>query len=104
MAGVSTPLCFGDKLARPRPAHTSDARPRCASPQHALCAFGDVAGHIGPRMAKAGWMQAELVLENILAVINALSLTYTPNVFLDGAIKRTLDKTYSVVYANDADG
>lgn len=49
-------------------------------------------------------MQAELVLENILAVINALSLTYTPNVFLDGAIKRTLDKTHSVVYANDADG
>lgn len=71
-----------------------------------IFAFGDVADHAGPRMARAGWMQADVVLDNILAMISgwAPSRNYTPNVFVEGAIKLTLGKTHNVVYATDADG
>ncbi|RYP81240.1 hypothetical protein DL769_002070 [Monosporascus sp. CRB-8-3] len=80
---------------------TTDA-PRPDTP---IFAFGDVADHCGPRMARAGWMQAGVVLDNILAMIcgQTPSRTYTPNVFLEGAIKLTLGKTHNVVYATDAD-
>ena len=57
-------------------------------------------------MARAGWMQAPVVLDNILAMIRGEkpSRTYTPDVFIEGAIKLTLGKTHSVAYAVDADG
>ena len=57
-------------------------------------------------MARAGWMQAPVVLDNILAMIRGEkpSRNYTPDVFIEGAIKLTLGKTHSVVYAMDANG
>ncbi|RYO88690.1 hypothetical protein DL766_004430 [Monosporascus sp. MC13-8B] len=75
-------------------------------PDTRIFAFGDVADHCGPRMARAGWLQGGVVLDNILAMIRGQtpSRTYTPNVFLEGAIKLTLGKTHNVVYATDADG
>ncbi|KAH8194135.1 hypothetical protein TruAng_011694 [Truncatella angustata] len=71
-----------------------------------IFAFGDVADHVGPRMARAGWMQSGLVLENILSMIQGQKpqRTYKPNYFLEGAIKLTLGKTHNVIYANEADG
>ncbi|OGM48091.1 hypothetical protein ABOM_002890 [Aspergillus bombycis] len=71
-----------------------------------MFAFGDVADHGGPHMARAGWMQAGVVLDNILAMINGQtpSRLYTPNLFIEGAIKLTLGKTHNVVYATEADG
>ncbi|KAK2882505.1 hypothetical protein FQN49_000271 [Arthroderma sp. PD_2] len=71
-----------------------------------IFALGDVADHPGPRMARAGWMQASVVVDNILAIIRREkpSQRYTPNVFLEGAIKLTLGKTHNVVYAMSADG
>ncbi|KAE8385094.1 hypothetical protein BDV23DRAFT_25484 [Aspergillus alliaceus] len=71
-----------------------------------IFAFGDVAEHGGPHMARAGWLQSEVVLDNILAMIHGQtpSRTYTPNVFLEGAIKLTLGKKHNVVYAMEADG
>ncbi|KND89837.1 Apoptosis-inducing factor 2 [Tolypocladium ophioglossoides CBS 100239] len=77
-----------------------------SSPDTPIFAFGDVADHGGPRMARAGWMQAGVALDNILAMIRGLkpSRKYEPNVFVEGAIKLTLGKTHNVVYAMDADG
>ncbi|KAI1077857.1 hypothetical protein F5B20DRAFT_550578 [Whalleya microplaca] len=75
-------------------------------PDTPIFAFGDVAEHGGPRMARAGWLQSEVVLDNILAMIGGHTpwRRYTPNVFIEGAIKLTLGKTHNVVYAIDADG
>lgn len=71
-----------------------------------IFAFGDVADHGGPRMARAGWMQSGVVLDNILAMTRGQppSRLYEPNVFIEGAIKLTLGKTHNVVYAMEADG
>ncbi|EEP81637.1 predicted protein [Uncinocarpus reesii 1704] len=71
-----------------------------------IFSFGDVADHGGPRMARAGWMQSQVVLDNILAKIHGQTPTrkYTPNVFLEGAIKLTLGKTHTVIYAMEDDG
>ncbi|CAI7621925.1 unnamed protein product [Penicillium manginii] len=71
-----------------------------------MFAFGDVADHPGPRMARAGLMQSEVVLDNILAKINGqpANRTYTPNWFVEGAIKLTLGKKHEVTYAMDNDG
>jgi len=68
-----------------------------------IFAFGDVAEHGGPRMARMGWVQANVVLDNILAMINGQtpSQTYKPNVFLESAIKLTLSKKHNVVYGMD---
>jgi apoptosis-inducing factor 2 len=51
-------------------------------------------------------MQASVVLDNILALIGGGQpwRTYTPDAFLEGAIKLTLGWTRNVVYAMDADG
>jgi len=57
-------------------------------------------------MARAGFFQADIVTENILALIQGRrpSKTYTPQSFFEGAIKLTLGKTHYVVYAmEDAD-
>ncbi|KAM5440978.1 hypothetical protein MferCBS31731_004117 [Microsporum ferrugineum] len=71
-----------------------------------IFALGDVAEHNGPRMARAGWMQASVVVDNILAIIRGEkpSQTYTPQLFLEGAIKLTLGKRHNVVYAMNGDG
>ncbi|KZV91870.1 FAD/NAD(P)-binding domain-containing protein [Exidia glandulosa HHB12029] len=71
-----------------------------------IFALGDVAEHGGPRMARAGWMQSNVVLDNILSMIrgSAPTHTYTPHVFIEGAIKLTLGKTHNVVYAMESDG
>lgn len=76
------------------------------NPDTRIFAFGDVADHCGPYMARAGWMQSGVVLDNILAMIRGEvpSRTYKPNTFLEGAIKLTLGKTHTVVYAMEADG
>ena len=57
-------------------------------------------------MARAGWRQAEVVLDNILAKIHGQTLTreYEPNLFVEGAIKLTLGKKHQVTYAMDNDG
>lgn len=66
-------------------------------------ALGDVAEHGGPRMARAGWMQAEVVADNILAVIRGQEppAIYKPSMFIEGSIKLTLGKTHTVIYAMD---
>ncbi|UPL04337.1 hypothetical protein LCI18_015271 [Fusarium solani-melongenae] len=71
-----------------------------------IFALGDVADHGGPHMARAGWMQSRVILENILAMIRGEkpTKTYKPNMFIEGAIKLTLGKTKNVVYAMENDG
>lgn len=62
-----------------------------------IFALGDVAETGGPKMARAGMMQAEIVRGNILALINEKYLVeYTP-LALEGALKLSLGKvrTYS---------
>ncbi|KAJ4347479.1 hypothetical protein N0V95_005400 [Ascochyta clinopodiicola] len=70
-----------------------------------IFALGDVADHGGPRMARAGWLQAGVVLDNILAMINGQqpSRIYKPDVFIEGAIKLTLGKSHTVMYGMDGD-
>lgn len=57
-------------------------------------------------MARAGLMQSGVVLDNILAKINGQvpSQKYTPNWFVEGAIKLTLGKSHEVTYSMDNDG
>lgn len=57
-------------------------------------------------MARAGWRQSEVVLDNIMANIRGQKSThkYVPNVFVEGAIKLTLGKKHQVTYATDNDG
>jgi apoptosis-inducing factor 2 len=76
------------------------------SPDTRTFAFGDVADHGGPYMARAGWRQSGVVLDNILGLIHGQgpSRTYKPDVFVEGAIKLTLGKTHNVVYSMEADG
>jgi NADH dehydrogenase FAD-containing subunit len=76
------------------------------SPETRTFAFGDVADHGGPYMARAGWMQSRVVVDNILSMISGQgpSRAYKPDVFVEGAIKLTLGKTHNVVYSMDADG
>jgi NADH dehydrogenase FAD-containing subunit len=71
-----------------------------------IFAFSDVADHGGPRMARAGWLQAGIVADNIIAMIKGRkpSRTYKPNAFIEGAIKLTLGKSHTVMYSMDADG
>ncbi|KAI8717334.1 Pyr-redox-2 domain-containing protein [Fusarium sp. LHS14.1] len=71
-----------------------------------IFAFGDVADHGGPHMARAGWMQSRVVLDNILAMIQGgePTRTYKPQMFIEGAIKLTLGKEKNVIYAMENDG
>lgn len=57
-------------------------------------------------MARAGWMQAGVVLDNILSMIGgqAPRRIYQPDEFIEGAIKLTLGKTHSVIYSIDGNG
>lgn len=71
-----------------------------------IFAFGDVAEHGGPRMARAGWMQSRTVLNNILALTRGAIPTdvYKTQPFIEGAIKLTLGKTHYAVYSTESDG
>ncbi|KAL2869639.1 NAD(P)/FAD-dependent oxidoreductase [Aspergillus lucknowensis] len=66
-------------------------------------ALGDVAAHPGPLMARAGVVQSEIVVQNILSLINGqpAKKIYKPNWFIEGAIKLTLGKTHYAIYARD---
>ena len=59
-----------------------------------IFALGDVAATGGPKMARAAFFQAEVVIENIQNLIKGRSSlsVYRPNVELEGAIKLTLGK------------
>ncbi len=56
-------------------------------------AFGDVAATGGPKMARGGYFQAEVVAQNVMEAINGRPATteYTPSV-IESAIKLTLGK------------
>ncbi|KAF1993360.1 FAD/NAD(P)-binding domain-containing protein [Amniculicola lignicola CBS 123094] len=71
-----------------------------------IFALGDVADHGGPCMARAGWLQASVVLDNVLAMIHGRqpSRIYKPNLFIEGAIKLTLGKSHTVMYGMDEKG
>lgn len=57
-----------------------------------IFALGDVAETGGPKMARAGMMQAEIVGGNIVALIKGKKLAeYTP-LALEGALKLSLGK------------
>ena len=59
-----------------------------------IFAIGDVADTGGPKMARAGMVQAEVVQRNIQRLIHGASDSlevYTPN-FLEGALKLSLGK------------
>jgi hypothetical protein len=81
-----------------------DLPPPTLNPSERIFALGDVAAHPGPVMARAGFMQAETVVQNILGLINGRPATkiYKPNWFIEGAIKLTLGKTHNVVYSRAA--
>ncbi|OJJ07398.1 hypothetical protein ASPVEDRAFT_142636 [Aspergillus versicolor CBS 583.65] len=71
-----------------------------------IFAFGDVAAHPGPLMARAGFIQSETVAVNILSLVKGqeAKAVYTPNMFVEGSIKLTLGKKRSVIYSSDVDG
>lgn len=57
-------------------------------------------------MARAGWMQAELVLKNILAMIHGQTPKheYIPDLSFEGAVKMTLGRNHRVIWARERDG
>lgn len=63
-------------------------------------ALGDVAETEGPKMARAAWYQAEVVRQNILALIKGQkpSTTYVPNMEVEGGLKLTLGKVRTICY------
>ena len=65
-----------------------------------IFAIGDVAETGGPRMARAGFYQANIVADNVLASINgrdsAQLKIYKPDVGIEAAIKLTLGKVRSI--------
>ncbi|KAK2757239.1 Apoptosis-inducing factor 2 [Arachnomyces sp. PD_36] len=71
-----------------------------------IFALGDVAEHGGPKMARAGYFQAGIVLENILSMIKDRqpSTVYTPRFEFEGAIKLTLGKTRWVMHSMGSNG
>lgn len=71
-----------------------------------IFALGDVAEHGGPQMARAGIMQADVVVDNIMNVISGRPClrTYKPKTFFESAIKLTLGKSHRVIFAMDDDG
>ncbi|CAK7207674.1 hypothetical protein SEUCBS139899_010485 [Sporothrix eucalyptigena] len=62
-------------------------------------AFGDVAATGGPKMARAGWFQSDVIVDNIVATIQgkAASHKYVPSV-VEPSLKLTLGKDASVMY------
>ncbi|KAJ5607471.1 Fe-regulated protein [Penicillium hordei] len=67
-------------------------------------ALGDVAETEGPKMGRTAMAQAELVCENILALIKGTKLRpYKPKA-IDGMLKLTLGPEHSVIYVKDGKG
>ncbi|CAK7266640.1 hypothetical protein SEPCBS57363_002192 [Sporothrix epigloea] len=64
-------------------------------------AFGDVAATGGPKMARAGFFQANVIVDNILASIKGKPATYryVPSV-VEPSLKLTLGKDATVVYVD----
>ncbi|KAF2876450.1 hypothetical protein BDV95DRAFT_590566 [Massariosphaeria phaeospora] len=60
-----------------------------------IFAFGDVAETGGPKMARAAFIQSEVVLQNILAMIKGQKSLkqYKPYALFEGSIKLTLGKS-----------
>ncbi|KAL3443120.1 hypothetical protein BJX65DRAFT_320945 [Aspergillus insuetus] len=85
-------------ILNPDTALHPNATPPNLNSSERIFALGDVAAHPGPLMARAGFMQAEIVLQNILSLIigQPAKKIYKPNWFIEGAIKLTLGKTDSV--------
>lgn len=74
---------------------------RLATRRFPIFAFGNVADRPGPRTAHVGWIQAEVVLKNILATIHKhrTVIRIRPHEFVEGSIKLTFGKTHQVFYA-----
>jgi hypothetical protein len=55
-------------------------------------------------MGRAGFMQAETVIQNILSLINGRPSTkiYKPNWFIEGSTKLTLGKAHHATYSRIA--
>lgn len=71
-----------------------------------IYAFGDVAATGGPKMARAGYFQANVIADNITETINGKPARhrYVPNV-IEPSLKLTLGKDATVVYMDlDAEG
>ncbi|KAJ5292226.1 hypothetical protein N7478_001477 [Penicillium angulare] len=68
-------------------------------------ALGDVAETHGPKMARAGYFQAEIVSENILNMIrgNAPNKLYRPMMEVEGAIRLSLGKNAWVLHVPGSD-
>ncbi|OAA63687.1 FAD-dependent pyridine nucleotide-disulfide oxidoreductase [Niveomyces insectorum RCEF 264] len=77
--------------------HVFDDKTKANLPN--VFAFGDVAETGGAKMARASFMQAEVVVANVLATIAGRPLTahYVPDA-IEGSIKLTLGKDHSVIY------
>ncbi|KAI0005256.1 hypothetical protein F4779DRAFT_630147 [Xylariaceae sp. FL0662B] len=71
-----------------------------------IFALGDVAETASPQMARSAWFQAEVVHENIIALIRGRkpARTYVPNPELEGALKLTVGKSDWLLYTQSNDG
>jgi len=59
--------------------------------------LGDVAETGGPKMARAGFVQAGIVQRNILALINRAPLKDYNPISIEGLLKLSLGKVYSKI-------
>ncbi|KAI0155746.1 hypothetical protein BJ166DRAFT_554674 [Pestalotiopsis sp. NC0098] len=102
------PSAISKETARILVQPTLQVMPSYTEASHDLPIFvvGDVAEHGGPKMARAGFLQADVVVDNILDMIKGrgATKTYKPKWFLEGAIKLTLGKTHKAIYSMDSDG
>ncbi|KAJ4300939.1 hypothetical protein N0V90_003028 [Kalmusia sp. IMI 367209] len=71
-----------------------------------IFALGDVAATGGPKMARAAFFQAEIIVKNALNSIGKRPHleTYRPNIALEGSIKLTLGRTRLVMYTREKSG
>ncbi|EMD66902.1 hypothetical protein COCSADRAFT_135351 [Bipolaris sorokiniana ND90Pr] len=71
-----------------------------------IFAAGDVAASGGPKMARAGYMQTFVVVDNILSLIKGKNnlKVYKPMRWLEGSIKLTLGKEHLVMYTDESAG
>lgn len=71
-----------------------------------IFAFGDVAEHGGPRMARAAQHQSSIVSSNILSMINGRKprKTYKSIVEVEGTLKVSIGKSRYLVYIEDKKG
>ncbi|CAO2655304.1 Nn.00g103680.m01.CDS01 [Neocucurbitaria sp. VM-36] len=87
---------------------TLQLQPTDNPPYPNIFALGDVAEHGGPRMARAVFMQAGIVRDNIMELLKGRSPShqYSPRDWIEGAIQLTVGKDKSFAYMpgdNDQD-